>query len=134
MNGDMEAKGIVLRELSCRTAAELPPPELRASAAVQLPEYTAGAAELPLAEAPAGGARQRSSPRRGGAAGKLRRQFSSRSTPPGLPNCLWRKPRRGELGKERDCTPGAELPGFCQVPPAGAAQPALAVAQRALSH
>ena len=28
MNRDMEEKGIVLRELSCRTAAELPPPEL----------------------------------------------------------------------------------------------------------
>ncbi|CAL8372658.1 unnamed protein product [Boreogadus saida] len=28
MNCDMEEKGIVLRELSCRTAAELPAPEL----------------------------------------------------------------------------------------------------------
>ncbi|CAL8341455.1 unnamed protein product [Boreogadus saida] len=28
MNRDMEEKGIVLRELSCRTAAELPAPEL----------------------------------------------------------------------------------------------------------
>ncbi|CAL8324647.1 unnamed protein product [Boreogadus saida] len=33
LNHDMEEKGIVLRELSCRTAAE-------ASAAVRLPEYT----------------------------------------------------------------------------------------------
>jgi hypothetical protein len=28
MNRDMEEKGIVLRELKCRTAAELPAPEL----------------------------------------------------------------------------------------------------------
>ncbi|CAL8333908.1 unnamed protein product [Boreogadus saida] len=69
MNRDMEEKGIVLRELSCRTAAELPAQELsdyhrssavvrqlleytrrsgrKASAAVQLPEYTAGAAGVP---------------------------------------------------------------------------------------
>ncbi|CAL8358787.1 unnamed protein product [Boreogadus saida] len=40
MNRDMEDKGIGLRELSCQTATELPPPELPASAAVQLPEYT----------------------------------------------------------------------------------------------
>ena len=77
MNRDMEEKGIVLRELSCRTAAELPAPVLpdcrriaagllpdlpastavqlqeyprrsrqKASAAVQFPEYTAGAAGL----------------------------------------------------------------------------------------
>ena len=28
LNRDTEEKGIVLRELSCQTAAELPPPEL----------------------------------------------------------------------------------------------------------
>ena len=41
MNRDMEEKGIVLRELSCRTAAELPTPDL--------PDFggTAGAAGLP---------------------------------------------------------------------------------------
>ena len=38
----MDEKGIALWELSCRTAAELPALELPASAAVQLPEYTAG--------------------------------------------------------------------------------------------
>ncbi|CAL8360933.1 unnamed protein product [Boreogadus saida] len=65
MNRDMEEKGILLRELSCRAAAELPAPDLpglaavqlpeytrrssrKASVAVQLPEYTAGAAGLPL--------------------------------------------------------------------------------------
>ena len=49
----MEEKGIVLPELSCRTAAELPQPELLvrwschlALAPVQLPEYTTGAAGL----------------------------------------------------------------------------------------
>ena len=55
----MEEKGIVLLELSCRTAAELPPPDFsaapedtlrsswKASAAFQPPEYAAGAAGLP---------------------------------------------------------------------------------------
>ncbi|CAL8362695.1 unnamed protein product [Boreogadus saida] len=53
--GDMEEKGILLSELSCRTAAKLPLSDIsapgghlrssrKASAAVQLPEYTAGAA------------------------------------------------------------------------------------------
>ena len=67
MNRDMEEKGIALRELSCRTyRRDLPPPDLpvsaavqlpghtrlssrKASAAVHLPEYTAGAAGLPPA-------------------------------------------------------------------------------------
>ncbi|CAL8284624.1 unnamed protein product [Boreogadus saida] len=41
MNRDMEEKGIVFQELSCRTCRrDLPPPDLPASAAVQLPEYT----------------------------------------------------------------------------------------------
>ena len=54
MNRDMEEKGIVFQELGCRTCRrapragaagmprDLPPLDLPASAAVQLPEYTAG--------------------------------------------------------------------------------------------
>ncbi|CAL8379008.1 unnamed protein product [Boreogadus saida] len=37
MNRDMEKKGIVLRELSCRTASELPAPKL--------PDYSPAAVE-----------------------------------------------------------------------------------------
>ena len=62
MNRDMEEKGIVLRELSSRTAAELTTPELPASATVQLPEYTrrssrkaSAAAQLPEYTAGAAG-------------------------------------------------------------------------------
>ncbi|CAL8403918.1 unnamed protein product [Boreogadus saida] len=46
MNRDMEEKGIVLQELSCWTCRRAPSSR-KASAAVQLPEYTAGAARLP---------------------------------------------------------------------------------------
>ena len=60
----MDEKGIVHRELSCRTAAELPTPEL--------PDCRRAS--------PAGPFSSRRTP--AGAAGKRRRQFSSRSTPP----------------------------------------------------
>ncbi|CAL8387964.1 unnamed protein product [Boreogadus saida] len=76
MNCDMEAKGIVLRELSCLTCRRAP---------------RAGPAELPPRPTPHRTCQlrrqfsSRSTP--AGAAGKLRLQFSSRSTPPELPDC-----------------------------------------------
>ena len=38
MNRDMEEKGIVLREMSCRTAAALPAPELPATVEAGRPQ------------------------------------------------------------------------------------------------
>ena len=77
LNRDMEVKGIVLPELSCRTATEAPPPEL--------PDCCQSFGSS--SATPAGGARSQS----------------------------------GSSGGERDCTPGAELPGCHQASPAGAA-------------
>ena len=42
MNRDMEKKRIVLRELSCRTASELPAPELPAGRSPAAPEVYSG--------------------------------------------------------------------------------------------
>ena len=51
MNRDMEKKRIVLRELSCRTASELPAPELPAAAEAVRPQSgsSGGAAQASVA-------------------------------------------------------------------------------------
>ena len=127
MNRDMEEKGIVFWELSCRTAAELPAPELPDCR--QAPPRRTSQLRRQFSS--------RSTP--AGAAGKLRRQFSSRSTLPELPDgfdgvvarrqsgstapgvqslsppCLLLRTATRLLSpkqssRERDCTHGAELP------------------------
>ncbi|CAL8370756.1 unnamed protein product [Boreogadus saida] len=111
MNRDMEEKGIALRELSCRTAAKLPAPDLPASAAVVFWSTLAGAAG-------------KLRPQSGGDSSVAFRQLSSGSTIPffsmsppadccrsfgGNPAApmggAWR-----QSGRERDCTPGAARP------------------------
>ena len=84
MNRDME-KGIVLRERSCRTAAET---------------FACRTCQLRLQCSAAPGVQP------AGAAGKLRPQFSSRSTPPKLPDC------RRSFGSGRTASTAARLPPY----------------------
>ncbi|CAL8388436.1 unnamed protein product [Boreogadus saida] len=97
MNRDMEEKGIVLRELRCRTAAEASA-MFKASAAIRPPSSRPAAAKALSA------VRQLCS--------AAIRQLSSGSTIPFFsmtpPDC--RRSFGGAARRERDCTPGAELP------------------------
>ncbi|CAL8326581.1 unnamed protein product [Boreogadus saida] len=100
MNRDTEGKGIVLRELSCRTAAEIPTPEL--------PDCCFGGSSAPGVHR-----RSRSDAAEASAAVRqLRRCTPGAELPPKLSGC------------SGGCPPGAEKSGgFAEFPPAEAARP-----------
>ncbi|CAL8338257.1 unnamed protein product [Boreogadus saida] len=94
MNRDMEEKEIVVRELRCRTAAELRTPQLpsghrRASAAVQQLRRCTLGAELP--------------PKLSGCSSRC---------PPGA-----EKSGGGSWAAVRQLSPGSTIPFFCMSPP-----------------
>ena len=104
LDRDMEEKGIVLRELSCRTTTKLPPPDLPALAAVQLLEYTRRSSRVASTAVQLPEYTRRSSR-------WLRRQFSSRSTSPELPDC-------GISSAEvRELSSGSAIPFSSMSPP-----------------
>ena len=134
MNRDMKEKGIVLRKLSNRTAAELPSPE-QPDCRQRRSSWTAAEAlasvrppSKPSGSGSSGGVLRELNCHRcfpGAPAGVLRELKSlpvvawrqSGSSAPGVqslsPPCLLAAPAeraRRQSGRERDCTPGAELP------------------------
>ena len=126
MNRDMEKKGIVLRELRCRTAAELPAPELPdcrrsfsgspAALAVYCGVLRALNYRQSFPASPAGVLRELNSLSGvdgGSPAAQLQEYnpFLLLVPSSGLPAKLRQSSSYGgAAGSEMDCTPGAELP------------------------
>ena len=121
MNRDMEEKGIVLRELSCRTAAELSPPDLpdcRKTRRSFSGSLASGVHRRSCRTAAEALAAVRSGELGGSPAAQLREYnpFLLHVSSSGLPLKLRRQSAalaggaRRQSGRERDCTPGAELP------------------------